>query len=403
MPQNEPTGGIPVERTDPLRLPGPWDLPPPRGNPTQRGRASQSLWPVALVLTALLAGLTGGLAGGYAAQRLASPGGQPVVTEALPVAAAGDGGVAPVARIARMTLPSVVYISVKADSGDGVGSGFVVRANGYIVTNNHVIAAGGQDGVITVEFSDGDSAPAEVVGTDPSYDIAVIKVDRSGLPVLQFGDSETLQVGVPVVAVGAPLGLDNTVTSGIVSALDRPVVAGDVATTTYINAIQTDAAINPGNSGGPLLDMTGRVVGVNSAIAQLPGGGELGPAGSIGLGFAIPAAQAQRTADQLIETGTSEHPVMGVHVDLQYTGEGARVLPKGRDDVQPVIPGGPAEAAGVKPGDVILAIDGEPVKDSSELIVQLRSHEVGDTVEVLLRSPGGAERTVPVTLAGATE
>ncbi|MGI8947853.1 MAG: S1C family serine protease [Ornithinimicrobium sp.] len=423
MPHEEPTRGIPVERTAPLtREPSGWDSstwdpatpeatvrdsaawnPPPTGPyaPPQTHRPRVSRAP-AVVLVALLAGLGGGLAGGYAVEQLSRSSGQPVVTEAFPVAASGSDG-APVARIARMTLPSVVFISVEGGDGDGVGSGFVIRPDGYLVTNNHVIAAGADGGDITVEFTDGDSAPAEVVGTDPSYDLAVLKVDRAGLPVLQFGDSETLQVGVPVVAVGAPLGLDNTVTSGIVSALDRPVVAGDVATTTYINAIQTDAAINPGNSGGPLLDLSGRVVGVNSAIAQLPGGGSLGPAGSIGLGFAIPAAQAQRTTDQLIETGTSEHPVMGIHVDVEYSGEGARVLPEATGDVEPVIPGGPAEAAGVQPGDVILKIDDEPIEDSSKLIVQLRSHRVGDTVQVLLRSSDGTERTVSITLQGSSE
>ena len=201
-----------------------------------------------------------------------------------------------------------------------------------------------------------------------------------------------------------PLGLDSTVTSGIVSALDRPVVAGeDTESPSYINAIQTDAAINPGNSGGPLLDLAGRVVGVNSAIAQLPTGSLGGPAGSIGLGFAIPAEQARRTADQLIETGHSEHPVMGVHIDVRYTGEGARVMPEPQDGVEPVIAGGPAQAAGVRPGDVIVSVDGTRIRDSKHLLVVLRSHAVGDTVEMVLRDDEGTERTVSITLSGSED
>jgi putative serine protease PepD len=184
--------------------------------------------------------------------------------------------------------------------------------------------------------------------------------------------------------------------------MDRPVVAGESQDLSYINAIQTDAAINPGNSGGPLLDLAGNVVGVNSAIAQTPSTTRAA-AGSIGLGFAIPAEQAERTALQLIDTGTSQHPVMGVHIDLTYAGDGARVLSEGDADSPPVIPGGPAEAAGVQPGDVIVSVDGTRITDSSHLLVLLRSYAIGDTVEMVLRDEDGQERTVSITLAGSGE
>jgi putative serine protease PepD len=357
------------------------------------------------VAAAGVAGLVGGLAGGALSDQLiGSPEPQPVVEaqqQTQQVAApplAVDGSIP---ELSRAVLPSVALISVGQDGNDGLGSGFVIREDGYLLTNAHVIAEAGPRAQITVELPGADPVPAEVIGSDAAYDIAVLRIEQTGLPALPFADSAEVQVGQTVVAVGAPLGLDSTVTSGIVSALDRPVVAGEAASVSYINAIQTDAAINPGNSGGPLLDLGGRVVGVNSALAQLPTGSFGRPAGSIGLGFAIPADQAEHTASQLIETGRSEHPVMGVHIDLQYTGEGARVLPMDRDGSPPVIPGGPAEAAGVRPGDVIISVDGTRIRDSQHLLVVLRSFRVGDTVELTLRGEDGAERMISITLAGS--
>nr|MDQ3359941.1 trypsin-like peptidase domain-containing protein [Actinomycetota bacterium] len=234
---------------------------------------------------------------------------------------------------------------------------------------------------------------------------------RDGLQPLQFADSDQVEVGSGVVAVGAPLGLDSTVTSGIVSALNRPVTAGDLENPSFINAIQTDAAINPGNSGGPLLDLTGQVIGVNSALARFPESFAGGPPGNIGLGFAIPADQVERTATELIETGSSQHPVIGVLVDLAYTGEGARVLeevpeeevPEDEEPVESVIEGGPADEAGIQPGEVILRIDDQRIDGSSELIVTLRSYQVGDTVEVLVRDADDEERTVSMTLQGSDQ
>ena len=366
----------------------------PRPTKPRRGRGA------GLLAGALALGLIGGGAGGYLGATLADEQEEPApnVLEALPV---GTTAPTDVTLIAQHALPSVVFISVGSAQGEGVGSGFVVREDGYIVTNSHVIEGAGEDGTIEVTMSDGEVVEAEVVGNDAEYDIAVVKVDKSGLPALEFGNSDDLQVGASVVAVGAPLGLDNTVTAGIVSALNRPVTAGDASSTSYINAIQTDAAINPGNSGGPLLDMNGHVVGVNSAIAQIPGEFAGSVAGSIGLGFAIPSRQVEHTATQLIETGKSNHPIIGVMLDMSYTGEGAKVTEESFQGGDPIVEGGPAEAAGVQPGDVILAVDGERIDHGQHLIILLRSHEVGDDVQLLLRDVDGTERTVTMTLQGS--
>ncbi len=361
-----------------------------------------------LVALALVAGMLGGVVGAVTISALDADRERPSVRSALPLTPASDGSAAPgtISQIARAALPSVVLINVgDNEAGEGgLGSGFVVDPAGFIVTNLHVVAGavdGGEE--VTVTFMDGPSLPAEVIGGDPAYDIAVLKIDRTGLPALEFAPASAVQVGMSVLAVGAPLGLENTVTSGIVSAIDRPVVAGELDSASFINAIQTDAAINPGNSGGPLLDLSGRVIGVNSAIAQVPQQRSFGTSGSIGLGFAIPSDQAERTAMSLIDTGTSDHPVIGVLLDLSYAGDGARVLTEVEDGQEAVIPGGPAAEAGVEPGDIIMAIDGESIDDGSHLIVVLRSREIGDQVDVLLRNPDGQERTVSVTLSGASE
>ncbi|WP_459642746.1 S1C family serine protease [Kineococcus sp. NUM-3379] len=302
-----------------------------------------------------------------------------------------------VASIARAALPAVVDIQVRTEEGRGTGSGFVFSVQGpdqaFLVTNSHVVAGAGRDDVRVV-FSDGVEAVARVVGADPSYDLAVLAVERAGLAPLPLGDSESVVVGDRVVAVGSPLGLAGTVTEGIVSAVDRPVSAGaSQEEQSFLNAIQTDAAINPGNSGGPLLNDRGEVVGVNSAIAQPPGAEAVG--GSIGLGFAIPSEQARRTALQLITEGRAVHPVIRASLDVAWEGEGVRV--GGDGDAPAVAPGGPADRAGLREGDVVLAVDGRPVTTPEELIVAIRSREPGDTVRLLVRR-GGTEQERAVVL-----
>jgi putative serine protease PepD len=296
----------------------------------------------------------------------------------------------------------VLTIRVGSASGGGTGSGWVYDGKGHVVTNNHVVSAGGGGASIAVELADGTRREAELVGRDVSYDLAVLKVDPAGLTPLPIGDSADVVVGDHVVAVGSPLGLDSTVTAGIVSAIERPVSAGEQGDESYISAIQTDAAINPGNSGGPLLNARGEVVGVNSAIAQVPGGMRDSASGSIGVGFAIPSTQVRRTVDQLIETGRAVHPIIGVHLDTRYDGEGARVLPSSVQGTSPVVPGGPADKAGLEPGDVITHIDGRRVSDSDQLVVRIRAKEVGDTVRLTIERDG-SERQLSMTLEAAKE
>ena len=362
-------------------------------------RKTRNLLFAGIAVLALGAGLVGGLAGSRLLQddHLADAGLPVAVTQPSQASggAQGDADEASVADIAAAVLPSVVSIEASSAAGAATGSGFVLRQDGYLLTNNHVVAgADTEGGSLVVTFSDGREATASIVGRTAEYDLAVIKVDVDGLVPLALGDSETVRVGDPVVAIGAPLGLTGTVTTGIVSALNRPVSAGDEAETAFINAIQTDAAINPGNSGGPLVDARGEVIGINSAIAQPPG---QAAGGSIGLGFAIGSNQARRTATQLIETGRATYPIIGVLLDRQYSGEGVRVSTSAQQGQEPVTQGGPAQRAGIKPGDVIVAIDGRPVTDPDELIVAIRAHEPGDVIELEVRS-GMREYTVDVTL-----
>ncbi len=306
-----------------------------------------------------------------------------------------------VAGLAAVVLPSVVAIQVTSGTGTSTGSGIVLRADGYLLTNNHVIAeAATTDAAITVLFADGTQERATLVGRTADYDLAVIKVARTGLTPLVLGDSDQVVVGDPVIAIGAPLGLQGTVTSGIVSAKNRPVSAGSTTDTAFINAIQTDAAINPGNSGGPLINAAGEVIGINSAIAQPPGSTG-GSAGSIGLGFAIPSNQARRTAEQLIETGKATYPIIGVLLDRLYTGEGVRVGSESTSGPAAVTKGGPADLAGIVAGDVILAIDGRPVTDPDELVVAIRAKAPGDAVLLRVRT-GSDVRDVRVVLQEAS-
>jgi putative serine protease PepD len=410
VPPSAPSPGISMP-SDRRATPGPVGPPPPGYPPSAPTPAADRAAPVprarlgagrtfAVLLLALAVGVVGGFVGDRISDNTADG---RTASANLPVAAEGtsdDGDVSrpagSVAAIAADVLPSVVSLEISGRDGTGSsGSGFVLREDGYILTNDHVVAGGAQSGEIVVVLSDGSEHEGEIVGRTSDYDLAVVKIDTTGLTPLVLGDSDDVVVGDAVLAVGAPLGLDATVTSGIVSALHRPVQAGDQATTAFIDAIQTDAAINPGNSGGPLVNAAGEVVGINSAIAQPPG--SMQATGSIGLGFAIPANQARTTAEQLIESGTATYPVIGVLLDGSYTGEGVMVSEEPQDGVPPVTPDGPADLAGVRPGDVILAIDGRPVSQSDELIVAIRALQPGDAVTLQVRTDD-EERDVRVVL-----
>ena len=302
-----------------------------------------------------------------------------------------------VAGIAQRVLPSVVSISTQTEEGSDTGSGFVIESSGYILTNNHVVeGATSGSGSIVVKLNNGRSLDATVIGRDSSYDLAVLKVSATNLPALQFGNSDKIAVGDPVIAIGSPLGLSGTVTSGIISAKDRAVTAGGSSgQNSFINALQTDAAINPGNSGGPLVDASGAVIGVNSAIASL-GSAYGSQSGSIGLGFAIPINQARKTADQLIKTGKATYPILGISVDSNFSEGGAKIF-KGASGVRS---GSPADLAGMKSGDIITKFDGKSIGSADELIVAVRAKSVGDRVPLTyLRN--GTSHNVVVTLVAA--
>lgn len=353
---------------------------------------------VIVVLIAIIALLLGIILGAVAGREYFAPGG-PVE---IPTSSGYPGQQPPshapdsVAGIAASTLDSTVYIEAVGGGGRSSGSGMVLTSDGYIVTNQHVVALASADsGDIWVTFPDGTEERASYVGGTVDYDIAVLDVDRTDLVPLVLGDSDELVVGEVVVAVGAPLGLDGTVTSGIISALNRPVQAGpsDSETSAFLNAIQTDAAINPGNSGGPLVNVAGEVIGINTAIAQAQGQA----VGSIGLGFAIPSNQVRRTAEQIIETGRATYPVIGIGLDTGYRGEGVRILEEAQGDLDPIAPGGAGEAAGLEPGDIVLRFDDQPVTSPAELIVAVRSRAPGESVELSVRR-GEEEITMSVEL-----
>jgi putative serine protease PepD len=298
-----------------------------------------------------------------------------------------------IASIAARVSPSVVSITVSTTNGGDTGSGFFLTSNGYVLTNNHVVsAAANGSGNIRVQLANNRSYPATLVGRDTPYDLAVLKIDVTDAPALTLGNSDKILVGDGVIAIGSPLGLAGTVTSGIISAKNRAVTSGSGSgESSFINALQTDAAINPGNSGGPLVDMSGAVIGINSAIASL-GSGFGSQSGSIGLGFAIPINQAKKTADQLIKNGKATYPIMGLQLTTNYSGTGALIAT--------VTPGYPAEKAGMTKGDVITQIDGKVIANSDEAIVLVRSHNVGDSIKVkFIRN--GTSKEVSITLVAA--
>ncbi len=342
---------------------------------------------ILVALVALVAGLVGGAIAGSLATRGSTSGTSLATTDSsgdpLPPAPAGS-----VEAIAATVLPSTVQILGSA----GEGSGVVISPDGLIMTNNHVLAAGRGGGLQAV-FSDGRVAPVTLVGTAPAADIAVVRT--SGLDGLQpavLGDSDRLRQGQAVVAVGSPLGLSGTVTTGIVSALQRPVAAGGsgAGQDSTLDAIQTDAAINPGNSGGPLADSEGHVIGVNTAIASVASGGGAGQeGGSIGLGFAIPINQARRIATELVQTGRATHASLGV----------ALSPPRARGaTVAGVTPGSPAATAGIATGDLVTKVDNRVIEDANALVAAIQSSAPNQVVTLTVASPGAAPRPVPVTL-----
>ncbi|NML52823.1 PDZ domain-containing protein [Streptomyces sp. R302] len=378
-------------------------VPPPARKKSRRGLAL-----VGALAFALVTGVIGGGVGAYIERN----GSIAVGTVELPQAGAGTTDRAPdsVAGIAAAALPGVVTLHVSGGGSAGTGTGFVLDNRGHILTNNHVVDAAATSGDITVTFSSGETASAKLIGKDTGYDLAVVRVTGvTGLKPLPLGNSDDVRVGDPVVAIGAPFDLSNTVTSGIISAKERPITAGgekgDGSDISYVDALQTDAPINPGNSGGPLLDGKGRVIGINSAIRAAGGsgdggGGSGGQAGSIGLGFAIPVNQGKRVAEELINTGKATHPVIGVSLDMQFNGDGARVGDKGKDGTPAVTPDGPAAKAGLRPGDVITKVDGQRVHNGEELIVKIRAHRPGDALALTL-TRDGRELTRTVTLGSA--
>jgi putative serine protease PepD len=306
-----------------------------------------------------------------------------------------------VAGIANKALPSTVTIKAEGSSESGTGTGWVFDTEGHILTNNHVVAPAQGGGKLTVKFSDGTTYPASVVGQAKGYDIAVVKLDNppaGKLVPLPLGDSDQVQVGDTTIAIGAPYDLEGTVTSGIVSAKNRPVQSGDQAgnQTSYMMALQTDASINPGNSGGPLLNGQGAVIGVNSAIQSNSSGS--GQAGSIGLGFAIPINQAKRVAQMLIKTGTPVYATLGILRNDDYqNGDGAQVQTQSIQGTPPVTPGGPADKAGLKAGDVITKLGGVQIDGSPALVATIWTHSPGDQVQVDYTRNGQASTTT-VTL-----
>ena len=366
--------------------PAPWGqgAPPPEPvAPVLPQRAKLPAWLIPAVgLLALVLGLAGGAIGALLVRSDGVTGTKDVITvqkrEAAPLPADNTS----VAAVAQKVLPSTVQIVAEYDGKDqgATGSGFVLDDKGHIITNNHVFAQADQDnGPIEMIDQYGHHSKATVVGRSTVYDIAVLDAPKTkGLKPVSVGSAAQMRVGETVVAIGSPLGLSATVTSGIISAVDRPVTTGEGANdNSYINAVQTDAAINPGNSGGPLVNLQGQVVGVNSAIASLGSQMTDDQGGNIGVGFAIPVEQVQVTTSQILKTGKAQYPIIGANVQGTPKLDGAKV--------ESISPGMPAADAHLKVGDVILKVDGKPVTGSIDVVVAIRTHVPGEHVKLTVK------------------
>ena len=394
---------------DPYRgAPQPPVMPGPQvpQAPRKRSRAG-ALTIGALAIALVSAGVGGGVA------TLVKPDHPSIATSAIgaaPTVPAASLPAGSVEQVAAKVVPSVVKLETDMGKQSEEGSGIILSSDGLILTNNHVVAAakGGPaapgepaapgDTQTKVTFADGNTTTFTVVGTDPSSDIAVVRAEgASGLTPITLGSSGNLRVGQDVVAIGSPLGLEGTVTTGIVSALNRPVAAGGDAQNqnTVLDAIQTDAAINPGNSGGALVNMNGELVGVNSAIATLGGDSGAAQSGSIGLGFAIPVDQAKRIADELIQSGTASHASLGVQVGNDAGADGAKIVD--------VTSGGAASAAGLPSGVIVTKVDDRVIGSADALVAAVRSKAPGDQVTLTYLDPSGKPQTVQVTLGKAAQ
>ena len=358
-----------------------------------RGRLAGWVWPVIALLTLLL-GLGGGVIGGLLVNQSGGGDGSGGVLRvekrtAAPLAADNIS----IAAVAKKMLPSTVQIIAEFDgqARGATGSGFVFDKQGHIITNNHVVAQAAKDnGNIEIVDQNGVHSKAKVIGLSSVYDVAVIQSDGAKkLTPAKLGSSQQMRVGETVIAFGSPLGLSSSVTSGIISALDRPVTTGESADDqSYINAVQTDAAINPGNSGGPLVDLQGQVVGMNSAIASIGSTGS-DQSGNIGVGFAIPIEQVEVTADQILRTGKAEYPVIGANVKSTPDVDGA--------EITGVTNGDPADSAGLQVGDLVTKVDGKPITSSIGLVVAIRTHVKGDKLALTVKR-GKDIKKVTITL-----
>jgi putative serine protease PepD len=380
-----------------------WAPPPPGGPGTGPRRTPGTGALVAIAVAVALVASTMASLGTYLLTRSSSSGNDPSYSLGPLPTGATNRPPDSVAGVAARVLPSVVSLEVgNGSSTEGAtGSGFLIK-NGYVVTNNHVVALAAQGGEIRIQFNNRKTTSGRIVGRDPGTDLAVVKPEETfGTPEITLGNSDQVVVGDPVIAIGSPLGLSGTVTTGIVSSLNRPVIAGDETGVSseepaYISAIQTDAAINPGNSGGPLVNNRGEVVGVNSAIATL-GRSASSQSGSIGLGFAIPVNQTRRVAEELISTGRAKRPKIGITLDKDYRGQGVKIAAQAAGGRQPVDANGPADKAGLKAGDVILEIDGLALQDGNELIALIRSKAPGAKITIKYER-AGQERTATLTV-----